>query len=157
MLISKNYALLIGAIKPTTYIMTIPCFQIYWQHPTVLCLIICFAFISTLFSLILQAAYVTAGNPFKMQTSPASGKKLGQPHLFMFTLQELQNCLTWLYHAPFTKQSLWPRLHGVFLHERTWLSYLPTKAHANILSVTLINPYWIYFPLVHPNHSWDIF
>lgn len=43
---------------------------------------------------------------------------------------------------------------GLFPHERTWLSYLPPiwkpKARVKILSVTLISPYWIYYPLAQP-------
>lgn len=45
MLISIHYVLLTGAIKLPTYIMTTSCFQVYWQHLTLLCLIICFAYI----------------------------------------------------------------------------------------------------------------
>lgn len=130
MLVSKHYVLLTNVIKLTAYIMTIPCFQIYWQHPYSTLLNYCFAYIPTLYLVLL------CKQPISQQETPSKCKplqlqlKLGQPHLSCLTLQEFQNCLTWSHHATFTRQSLWRGFQGT--HQRTRLSHLP------ILSLTHI-------------------
>lgn len=94
-LIATNYVFFTRAIKLATYIMInimiIPCFQVYWQHPKVLCLIICFAYISTLYLVLLCKQTIS------QQETPSKCKplqlqerlKLGQPHLFIYYITRI--------------------------------------------------------------------
>lgn len=131
--------MLSGAIELTTYIMTISCFQVYWQHPRVLCLIICFAYISML------------SISFYFASSLCHSKKpLQNGNLSGFRKEIRTGTLVYVLHYKNLRTALFDNvmLHllsnlynrgskGLFPHERTWLPYLPPvwklKAHVKIL------------------------